>query len=126
MGRPVRVLDLAEKLILLSGFRPHDDIEIRFVGLRPGEKMHEELLAQGEGVEPTPHPRILVVRAGPIDRDAVRARIDDLLAAASVDRAELIRSLKALVPEYEPQNEEWRTVLSERREPLPRGTRRTA
>src|SRR6185436_16193934 len=112
MGRPVKVVELAEKLIQLSGFRPHEDIEIRFIGLRPGEKMHEELLAEGEGVETTSHPRIRVVRFGAFDPEATRARLDDLLAAGSVGRPELIRALKALVPEYEPQNEDHRRSLA--------------
>ena len=119
MGRPVKVVELAEKLIQLSGFRPHEDIEIRFIGLRPGEKMHEELLADGEGVEPTEHPRIRVVRFGAFDPDEARARIDDLLAAGSVGRHALIRALKSLVPEYEPQNEEYRGVLADRPVSLP-------
>jgi FlaA1/EpsC-like NDP-sugar epimerase len=126
MGRPVRVAELAEKLVQLSGFRPYEDIEIRFVGLRPGEKMHEELLAEGEGVEPTAHPRIRVVRAGALDAAAVRARVEDLLAAGSVGRHDLVRALKALVPEYEPQTEEFSRVLAERPAPLPRGGGRGA
>ncbi len=117
MGRPVKVVELAEKLIQLSGFRPHEDIEIRFIGLRPGEKMHEELLADGEGVEPTQHPRIRVVRFGAFDVEHVRARIEDLLAAGSIGRHALVRALKAVVPEYEPQNEEYRRLLAE--EPVP-------
>jgi FlaA1/EpsC-like NDP-sugar epimerase len=124
MGRPVRVVELAEKLVQLSGFRPHEDIEIRYIGLRPGEKMHEELLADGEGVEATDHPRIRVVRAGPADPERVRARIDDLLAAGSVGRPPLIRALKALVPEYDPQNEEHRRALTEDPLPPPRGASR--
>jgi FlaA1/EpsC-like NDP-sugar epimerase len=124
MGRPVRVVELAEKLVQLSGFRPHEDIEIRYIGLRPGEKMHEELLADGEGVEATDHPRIRVVRAGPADPERVRARIDDLLAAGSVGRPALIRALKTLVPEYDPQNEEHRRALTEDPLPPPRGASR--
>jgi len=121
MGRPVRVVELAEKLIQLSGFRPHVDIEIRFIGMRPGEKMHEELLAEGEGVEPTAHPRIRVVRRGGFDEAAVRARLDDLLSAGSVGKGALVRALKDLVPEYEPQNEEHRRVLADRPPALPPG-----
>jgi len=132
MGRPVKVVDLAEKLIQLSGFRPHEDIEIRFIGMRPGEKMHEELLAEGEGVEPTAHPRIRVVRHGAVEAAEIRARLDDLVAAGSVSRESLIRALKALVPEYEPQNDEHRRVLADGAPPLPnapgptRGARRPA
>ena len=121
MGRPVRVAELAERLIQLSGFRPHEDIEIRFVGLRPGEKMHEALLAEGEGVEPTEHPRVRVVRSPDHDRDEIAARVDDLIAAAATGRDELVHALKALVPEYEPQNDEYRRVLAER--PVTRSSR---
>jgi FlaA1/EpsC-like NDP-sugar epimerase len=122
MGRPVRVVELAEKLIQLSGFRPHEDIEIRFIGMRPGEKMHEELLAEGEGVEPTAHPRIRVVRRGGFDETEVRARLDDVLAAGSIGKAALVQALKALVPEFEPQNEEHRRVLAERPPAPPAGS----
>jgi FlaA1/EpsC-like NDP-sugar epimerase len=113
MGRPVKVTELAEKLIQLSGFKPHEDIEIRFTGLRPGEKMHEELLAAGEGVEPTSHACIFVVRRAQPDRALLAARIDDLVAAASLGRDPLVRAVKALVPEYEPANDEFRRALSE-------------
>lgn len=126
MGRQVKVSVLAEKLIQLSGFRPGEDIEIRYTGLRPGEKMHEELLAEGEGVEPTSHPRILVVRRSEPDRAAISARIDDLVAAASHGREALVRALKALVPEYEPANDEFRRALADGGFPSPaaRGTPR--
>jgi len=83
--------------------------------------MHEELLADGEGVEPTQHPRIRVVRAGAPDAERVRARIEDLLAAGSVGRPALIRALKALVPEYEPQNDEHRRALEDGPPPPPKG-----
>ncbi len=113
MGSPVRVAELAEKLVLLSGFKPGEDIEIRYTGLRPGEKMSEELLAEGEGVEKTAHPRILVVRRGSPDRAAIRAGIDGLIAAASHGREKLVIALHALVPEYAPQNDEFRRILAE-------------
>jgi FlaA1/EpsC-like NDP-sugar epimerase len=117
MGRPVKVADLAARLIELSGFRPGEDIEIRFTGLRPGEKMHEELLAEGEGVEPTEHPRVHVVRRGEPPRDVIRARLEDLLSAASLGRDPLVRALKALVPEYEPNNDEFRRAITEGSDP---------
>lgn len=113
MGRPVKVADLAEKLVLLSGFRPGTDIEIRYTGLRPGEKMHEELLATGEGVTLTEHPRILAVNVPAADAARLRARLDDLVAAASHGREKLLVALKVLVPEYEPQNDEIRRTLAE-------------
>ncbi len=114
MGRQVRVMDMAENLIRLSGFRPHEDIAIRIVGLRPGEKMHEELLAEGEDVAETDHERIRVLRTGPIDREDVGARVEDLLSAASLGRDSVIGALKELVPEYTPNNDDLRRVLAER------------
>jgi len=63
MGKPVRITDLAEELIRLSGFQPHDDIEITYTGLRPGEKLYEELLLAGEGILNTSHEKIHIARA---------------------------------------------------------------
>ncbi|MCQ2561661.1 MAG: polysaccharide biosynthesis protein, partial [Clostridia bacterium] len=65
MGEPVRIMDLAEKLIKLSGFKPHEDIEIQVTGLRPGEKLYEELLLSEEGIKETTHHKIFV--GHPID-----------------------------------------------------------
>jgi FlaA1/EpsC-like NDP-sugar epimerase len=118
-------MELAQRLIELCGFRPGDDIPIQIVGLRPGEKMHEELLAEGECVATTPHPRIRVLNTPEPDRALLRARIDDVLAAASVDRKTLIRALKALVPEYEPNNDEFRRWLSQEPRPVRDRTPRT-
>jgi len=59
MGQPVKILDLARQLIELSGLRPEEDIDIEFVGLRPGEKLFEELSHKGENITPTNHPKIM-------------------------------------------------------------------
>ena len=112
MGQPVKVIELARRLIELSGFRPGEDIPIQIVGLRPGEKMHEELLAEGEHVKPTEKEGIRVLATPEPDRPQIRARIEELLSAASVDRRALIRALKALVPEYQPNNDEFQRWLS--------------
>ncbi len=111
MGRPVRVLELAERLIQLHGFRPYDDVEIRFIGLRPGEKMLEELLIEGENVCATGHPRVHVLRAGPPDRALLRARVEALLAATHDGPESAVVALAALVPEYRPNNERFRQAL---------------
>ncbi len=125
MGRPVKVLDLAERLIQLHGFRPYDDIEIRFVGLRPGEKMLEELLVSGENVRETEHPRVRALHSAPPDRDLLRSRVSDLLSAAALGTEALIRALSALVPEYAPNNEAYRRALAESPDAAPlRGTPR--
>ncbi|MBS1944345.1 MAG: polysaccharide biosynthesis protein, partial [Bacteroidetes bacterium] len=62
MGQPVRIADLADRMIRLSGLEPGKDITIKYTGLRPGEKLYEELLADQEGNQPTHHPRILIGR----------------------------------------------------------------
>jgi len=115
MGRPVKVLELAERLIQLHGFRPYDDVEIRFVGLRPGEKMHEELLTDGENVAPTSHPRIRTLVCDEPQREQLRSRVDDLIAASSHGVEELIRSLGTLVPEYRPNNDQFGRILARHR-----------
>jgi FlaA1/EpsC-like NDP-sugar epimerase len=116
MGQPVRVLELAERLIQLQGFRPYDDVEIRFTGLRPGEKMHEELLIDGEDVRPTVHPRIHALVSGAPDCDRIRARVDDLIAASSHGVEAMMVALGALVPEYRPNNDRFARILAAHRD----------
>jgi FlaA1/EpsC-like NDP-sugar epimerase len=101
MGEPVRIVDLAENMIRLSGFEPGRDIEIKFVGLRPGEKLYEELLVDGEDVEPTDHPQVRVVRAD--DRGVDAGWIDDVIRAADArNTRRLITLICAAVPEFTP------------------------
>jgi FlaA1/EpsC-like NDP-sugar epimerase len=101
MGEPVRVLDLARDLIRLSGVEEHADIEVRFTGLRRGEKLFEELFFSEEHVEPTTHPKILRARDVRVVPGA-RAQIEALLAAATACApAPVLREMIAkLVPEY--------------------------
>jgi FlaA1/EpsC-like NDP-sugar epimerase len=112
MGRPVRIADLARRMIALAGFDPDRDIEVREVGLRPGEKLHEELLASDETVLPTSHPQVRVARPTAADGVALARDLDALEAAAEAgDVATTVRALKRLVPEYEPTNVEMRRIL---------------
>jgi FlaA1/EpsC-like NDP-sugar epimerase len=101
MGEPVKIVDLARELITLSGFRPGEDIEIEFTGLRPGEKLFEELSIEGENMVPTKHPKIAVWENIPKDRETLRTDIERLLKAAhSQDRSQIIPILKELVPTF--------------------------
>ena len=104
MGEPVRILDLAEELVRLSGLTPYEDIEIVFSGLRPGEKLYEELLIEGEGVQPTSHEKIKVAAAVQHAPEQIRQQIATLLTtAASFDTGAVLQQLKETVPEFNPQ-----------------------
>jgi FlaA1/EpsC-like NDP-sugar epimerase len=112
MGEPVNIHDLARRMIHLAGFVPDRDVEIREIGLRAGEKLHEELLGLGETVAATSHPQVRVATAPPPDAVAVQRRLDALEAAAlRGDVASAFAALRALVPEYEPTNEEIRRLF---------------
>ncbi len=103
MGEPVRIVDLAEELIRLSGLTPYEDIDIVVTGLRPGEKLFEELLIDGEGILPTAHSKIKVLAPVQIDIDPIRQELDLLYDAARSNSVNLlIESLKRLVPEFKP------------------------
>ncbi|MFO0900316.1 MAG: nucleoside-diphosphate sugar epimerase/dehydratase [Pirellulales bacterium] len=101
MGEPVRIVDLARDLVRLSGLRS-DDIEIVFTGLRPGEKLYEELYFDEEQRLPTPHPKLSVAYHRPYNLAEVRFAIDELAQLAHATGDELRRKIKELVPEYMP------------------------
>jgi FlaA1/EpsC-like NDP-sugar epimerase len=109
MGTPVKIADMARDMIRLSGKVPDQDIQIVYTGLRPGEKLYEELITQGEGIVATAHEKIMVLRrdesgheAGTMDRQ-VRAKIDRLAEAADTFETDRIKAaLRDLVPEYQP------------------------
>jgi len=101
MGEPVKIVDLARDLITLSGFRSGEDIEIVFTGMRPGEKLFEELALTGEDMQPTRHPKIGIWKNVPPDEASLNGAIDRLLAAADgEDYQQIIRLIKEAVPEY--------------------------
>ena len=100
MVEPVKIVDLARDLIELSGLRPDVDIQIQFTGLRPGEKMFEELLLRGEAYDKTPHAKIMVGHIQSPPADVLKSSLAALQAAAEVgDDARIRRCLSALVPE---------------------------
>jgi FlaA1/EpsC-like NDP-sugar epimerase len=105
MGEPVKIVHLARELITLSGFRPDEDIEIVFTGLRPGEKLFEELSIQGEDMLPTRHPKIAIWKTIPSDRQALRDKIGKLLEVAPTqDPRIIVKGIRTLVPEFMGKN----------------------
>ena len=104
MGEPVRIRDLAEKLIQLSGLRPYQDIQIVYTGLRPGEKMHEELFYTREELQGTTHPKLLLASSIPAALVGMQTDIGllyDAVAKGDPERAKGL--LRTLVPEFTPQ-----------------------
>jgi len=107
MGEPVKIVDLARELITLSGFKPGEDIGITFTGLRPGEKLFEELSIKGEDMLMTRHPKIGIWQNIPMDRNKLHAAINELVAIAQrQDYDEIVRKIRQLVPEYIGSNNE--------------------
>ena len=106
MGKPVKIYDLAENLIKLSGYEPHVDIEIQITGLRPGEKLYEELLMEEEGLQETRNEKIFIGQPGNFELNEVKTQIQDLLQIATTKGIqELKTKLKEVVPTYhEPEH----------------------
>ena len=105
MGEPVRILDLAENLIKLSGYKVGEDIKIEFTGLRPGEKLYEEMLMDEEGLQDTANKMIHIGK--PIDMDDMKffAQLEDLNGASKAEKAEEIRTLvQKIVTTYHPED----------------------
>jgi FlaA1/EpsC-like NDP-sugar epimerase len=103
MGEPIRIVDMARDLIRLHGLEPGKDIPIEFTGLRPGEKLHEELITSGEGIVPTGHEKIMVLRGKTRDAAALLAQIEALFELARRGNDAAIRKkLLEIVPEYTP------------------------
>ena len=106
MGKPVHIADMARDMIRLHGFEPDRDIPIRYIGLRPGEKLYEELITEGEGIVPTSHEKIRVIRGRDCDAKRLDEDIRALVVAADLADAPAIkRKLAEIVPEYTPHFE---------------------
>ncbi len=103
MGDPVKILALAEELIRLSGLQPYEDIDIVYTGLRPGEKLYEELLLDDEGVLPTSHHKICIAQSVDTSHSELSRLIDDLVAdAKALNLLDMKGKLQQIVPEYSP------------------------
>lgn len=119
MGEPIRIADLARSMIRLAGLEPDRDIEIRYVGLRPGEKLDEELVGPGEQSLPTNHTRICALRGTSISSSRIEAWMEEMyFTIARRDEAAAISHMAALAPEYEP-GEAWVGLQSRRSVSIP-------
>ena len=102
MGKPVKIADLAKRMIKLSGAK---NVEIKFTGLRPGEKLYEEVLNELEGTKPTFHEKIRIAEVREYDYDAVCKDIDELIdISKDYDDMATVKKMKAIVPEYKSNN----------------------
>lgn len=107
MGIPIKIADMAKDLIRLSGFEPDVDIKIKYIGLRPGEKLSEELITEEEGIVQTSHEKIMVVQGPICDIELISSKLDQLLElAVKQDGEEIKRTLKEILPEYNPETKE--------------------
>jgi len=106
MGEPVKIINLAENMIRLSGLEPGRDIEIKFTGLRPGEKLYEELLINEDHLSKTSNNRIFVQMQEKVDEKMIQNMIEDLVAEAYDESADIRQIVQQLVPEYTIRKEE--------------------
>ena len=101
MGEPIKILDLAKKMIKLAGLTPGKDIDIQFTGLRPGEKLYEELLNKKEEVIPTHNKKILIAKVMEYDYEHISVSIETLINFAINNKdEEVVKQMKRIVPEY--------------------------
>ena len=108
MGEPIKIVDLARRMIQLSGFEAGRDIEIAFSGLRPGEKLYEELLGEGETHSTTHHPKIKIARLATVSFQDTRDAISELRKMLPTDdRDGMVSLLKAVIPEFVSNNSEF-------------------
>ncbi|MCK5846929.1 MAG: polysaccharide biosynthesis protein [Bacteroidales bacterium] len=105
MGESVKILDLAKKMIKLSGLEVGKDIQIIFTGLRPGEKLYEELLATEENTLPTDHEKIMIAEVRAYDYDKINGEIQNLINLFDTqNNLEIVKEMKAIVPEFKSKN----------------------
>ena len=110
MGKPVRIVELAQRMIDLSGAR---NVEIKFTGLRDGEKLYEEVLSDAEHTKPTIHPKIKVATVRECSYDLALANEEELYALSlSFDDMKIVAKMKEIVPEYKSQHSKYEILDS--------------
>jgi len=111
MGEPVRIMDLAEKMIKLAGHTVNEDIDIKITGLRPGEKLYEELLNDTSKTLPTHHDKIMISEDVVNDYDQIDLHVSDIIKAAiNNDNRVSVAKLKSLIPEFKSNNSEYEVL----------------
>jgi FlaA1/EpsC-like NDP-sugar epimerase len=114
MGSPVKIADLAKKMIQLSGLELGKDIQINYTGLRPGEKLFEELLANEENTLPTHHKKIMIAKVKSYPFDFVSGEIDELVDLFNSQNNEaIVTKMKKIVPEFLSKNSEYERLDKE-------------
>lgn len=114
MGESVKIFDLAKKMIHLSGKQYPQDIDIEITGLRPGEKLYEELLTTDENTIPTYHEKIMIAKTQNVDVVSVRNHIEQLIKSIHLDPIEIVSQLKSIVPEYVSNNSKFEELDEEK------------
>jgi len=107
MGESVKIYDLAKNMIKLSGLRYPEDIDIKITGLRPGEKLYEELLANGENTLSTYHKKILISKTRALDYAKIKSEIEELCITNRFQNNNIVMKMKSLIPEYKSNNSEY-------------------
>jgi FlaA1/EpsC-like NDP-sugar epimerase len=116
MGKSIKIADLAKNMIRLAGLIPGKDIEIKFTGLRPGEKLYEELLTKEENSKPTYHPKIMIAKVQNYNFEDISSRIENLINMAdTADNLQLVSNMKDLVPEYKSHNSVYKVLDIEKK-----------
>jgi FlaA1/EpsC-like NDP-sugar epimerase len=110
MGESVKIIDLAKKMIKLSGLTEGRDIEIKITGLRPGEKLYEELLSKEENSIPTHHPKIMIAKVRESNENIIK-KIEELISLYDTQNNQnIVKLMKDIVPEYISNNSEFSTL----------------
>lgn len=108
MGEPVKIYDLAVRMIELAGLVPEKDIKIEFSGLRPGEKLYEELFNDSEVTEKTSHEKINIAKVRQYKLEEILPQLENMISLARENQViDVVRCMKQLVPEYISQNSEF-------------------
>jgi FlaA1/EpsC-like NDP-sugar epimerase len=111
MGKPVKIIDLANKMIRLAGLVPNKDIEIKIVGLRPGEKLYEELLNDTSKTLPTHHEKIMIAEELKDDFETLMIEISELITIAhTYNNQEIVAKMKLIVPEFKSMNSDFESL----------------